>query len=618
MGRTTRFTRGAALAICLGVSLQASAQPVRDAASPSPAAGTASISGTIVTDDTSPQPLRRARVALTSADRTLGRVAITDDAGRFSFAGLPAGRYQLMAMKQGYVTGQYGAKRPNRPGTAIVLTDGQRMPSTTLRLTRGGVISGVLLDQSGDPFAGATVYSRRSTFAGAGQRQLIPGGSAQTNDRGEFRIWGLAAGEYTILAAGTAAPGSRTDVDITRLTDADVQRAMTQLGSASPAPSRVTAATVSSSPARAASTVGYAPVFYPGTFSASQATPVKIGPGEERAGVDFSMALVRTARVEGTLAVPEGFNASTIGVQMVGNNPAGMLLDSFRRTTPAADGTFTFAGVAPGTYTVVARGQAPTRSPAAAPQGRPGTPPQPTHYATADVAVDGQDVSGLSLTLQPGLIVAGRVQFEGTALPLPDLSRLRINLAPLQSQGEVTVGIMQIAPDANGAFSIQGVPPGRYRLLAAIPTPRPDPTGWQIKSSTIGGRDTLDAPIDLKTSIDDAVITFIDRPTELNGMVQDPAGQPAPEYQVVVFSTDKGHWLPQSRRIRSVKPAADGKYTIPNLPPGEYHITAVIDIEPGEWYDPALLEQLSRVAFKITLAEGEKKTQDLRLASQRP
>jgi len=232
--------------------------------------------------------------------------------------------------------------------------------------------------------------------------------------------------------------------------------------------------------------------------------------------------------------------------------------------------------------------------------------------------VDGQDISGLSLTLQPGLTVAGRVQFEGTALPQPDLSRLRINLAPLQSQGEVTIGMTQIAPDANGAFSIQGVPPGRYRLTAGIPVLRSNSSGWQIKSSTIGGRETLDTPIDLRTSADDAVITFIDRPTELNGMVQDPAGQPAPEYQVVVFSPDKSHWLPQSRRIRSVKPGADGKYTIPSLPPGEYFITAVSDIEQGEWYDPALLEQLSRVAFKITLAEGEKKTQDLRLASQHP
>jgi hypothetical protein len=69
-----------------------------------------------------------------------------------------------------------------------------------------------------------------------------------------------------------------------------------------------------------------------------------------------------------------------------------------------------------------------------------------------------------------------------------------------------------------------------------------------------------------------------------------------------------------SRRIQSVRPSTDGKYIVRNLPPGDYLLTAVTDIEPGEWYDPSLLEQLVRGAVKVTIADGEKKTQDLRLA----
>jgi hypothetical protein len=95
-----------------------------------------------------------------------------------------------------------------------------------------------------------------------------------------------------------------------------------------------------------------------------------------------------------------------------------------------------------------------------------------------------------------------------------------------------------------------------------------------------------------------------------------PQRQIPARYHVVIFAADGNYWTAPSRRIRSIRPAADGKYTLPALPPGDYLLSAVTDIEPGEWYDPVLLDQLSRSALKITLAEGEKKAQDLRLASQ--
>jgi hypothetical protein len=72
------------------------------------------------------------------------------------------------------------------------------------------------------------------------------------------------------------------------------------------------------------------------------------------------------------------------------------------------------------------------------------------------------------------------------------------------------------------------------------------------------------------------------------------------------------------RRIRSARPAADGKYSMPGLPPGEYLVTAVTDLEPGEQSDPAFLDVLSRSAVPVAVLEGEKKTFDLRLPRQQP
>jgi hypothetical protein len=121
----------------------------------------------------------------------------------------------------------------------------------------------------------------------------------------------------------------------------------------------------------------------------------------------------------------------------------------------------------------------------------------------------------------------------------------------------------------------------------------------------------LDVPFTLGNSAADAVVTLTDTPPELSGTVLDSSGQPAPDYSVVVFSADRQHWTPQSRRIQSVRPSAAGKYTVRNLPAGHYLIAAVVDVEPGEWFDPNYLQQLVESSLKITVGPGEKKIQDL-------
>jgi len=83
----------------------------------------------------------------------------------------------------------------------------------------------------------------------------------------------------------------------------------------------------------------------------------------------------------------------------------------------------------------------------------------------------------------------------------------------------------------------------------------------------------------------------------------------------VLFPTTSALWLPQSRRIQGVRPAADGAFTFPGLPPGDYLLAAIDDVEPGEWFDPAFLQRLLPTAMKLTIAEGEQKVQDIRLGA---
>ena len=53
-----------------------------------------------------------------------------------------------------------------------------------------------------------------------------------------------------------------------------------------------------------------------------------------------------------------------------------------------------------------------------------------------------------------------------------------------------------------------------------------------------------------------------------------------------------------------------------NLRDLEY-LVAVADLTQFDWMDPAILEQLAAASFKLTIADGEKKVQDLRIAGER-
>jgi Carboxypeptidase regulatory-like domain len=140
-----------------------------------------------------------------------------------------------------------------------------------------------------------------------------------------------------------------------------------------------------------------------------------------------------------------------------------------------------------------------------------------------------------------------------------------------------------------------------------------------LKSVVVNGRDTLDYPLEIQPNgnVSGAVLTFTDRTQELSGTLQDATGTATADFTVIVFAADNRYWTPQSRRIVATRPGTDGKFTFRNLPAGQYRLTAVTDAETGEWFDPAFLSQLLNASIAVTIAEGEKKVQDIRLAGAR-
>jgi hypothetical protein len=247
-----------------------------------------------------------------------------------------------------------------------------------------------------------------------------------------------------------------------------------------------------------------------------------------------------------------------------------------------------------------------------------------TQYATLDVDVSGENVSDLSLTLQEGMTIAGKLVFSGKTLSAPaNLNRTRVSLVPVITNGAV-INVPMATVDATGAFKIIGVPPGKYRLSASVPGGGPANTGgggaaasWALRSAIANGRDVLDSSLDIRQgqNIDGLTVTFTDQPTEISGTLLDGANKPTPGFSIVVFSTDRSTWTPGSRRISPpIQVSSDGKYRVAGLPPGEYFLAALTDYEQGDLGDRSFLEQMAQVAYRLTIGEGEKKAQDLKIA----
>lgn len=585
------------------------------------ATGSAGVTGTVVVAGTG-QPARRARVTLNATEGGGSRTAMTDDDGRYAFNDLAAGRYTVSVSKTGHVGITYGQTRPGRPGTPIQLTEGQKFEAN-LQLPRGSVITGTVVDEYGEATAGTQVRVMRYVMQG-GRRTLQQAGNGSTDDRGIYRVFGLQPGDYIVSAVPrNVGPG----VDVARL-QAELAAVRERIASAAPGDGTVARELATRAgmlqgqlPQTDELTTGYAPVYFPGTVSAAQAGAVTLNIGEERASVDFQLVRVPLARIDGTVLNSTG--QPTDNVQITLTDAAASVPGAITMGVRAdADGRFHLANVPPGSYRLTARAavsQPGSSSPAPGPFGGRGVRPLGPMstavrlWGSVDVPVDGRNLTNVLVTLQQGLTVSGRIAFQGSAQPPADLTRIRVNLAPadpgvMGGQPQNAAGVV----DASGKFTITSVIPGLYRLTAGGAG-----NGWLVDSAIIDGQDTLDFPFEVKpgSAPTGGVITFTDKQAQLTGRITNQRGQPAPEQTLILYPADERYWVPQSRRIRSTRPSTDGQFSFTGIPAGDYKIVAMVDVEPGAWFDPSFLQQVDAASTRITIGDGEKKIQNLQISS---
>jgi hypothetical protein len=134
-----------------------------------------------------------------------------------------------------------------------------------------------------------------------------------------------------------------------------------------------------------------------------------------------------------------------------------------------------------------------------------------------------------------------------------------------------------------------------------------------MKSVYVDGRDVTDVPLEVKAdNVGGINVIFTDKISSVTGAVRDARGNGVGNVSIIAFPSDPTLWMPQSRHILTARTDAGGTYRLSAVPPGDYLVVAVDDVEQGEWFDPEFLDQIKNDAANVKVGEGEQKTQDLK------
>lgn len=495
----------------------------------------------------------------------------TDAEGRFKLEKIPPGSYIVSISRDGYVSVE---AKPRR--MMITVVEGQNLTDQTYKMATAGLIAGKIVDADGDPMSALAVQAilkgqGHSGVAGAlttylsiaGAVGMLPG-MATTNDLGEYRIAGLRAGQYLVIARprGNVAPP--------------------------PTPANK---------AHPGERLLYAPTYYPGVLEEKQANALQVVPGG-MATADFTLLVHHTYRVSGIVSGLVETKGSLILLMSSTGRPQQQPLGE--------GGKFEFPSLEPGTYIAQVVGLS-----EGAQQGGPKMLTVPT-----PIVVSGSDLT--ELVLQP--IAQGKVsgKFRAESSDNVDWKQMRLSLIHVAETGENPAenGLLNLLQQGrsgtvneDGTFEIDDVAPGNYQV--AVFTPSEKYRDWYLKSLLFAGREVADTGFAAsgETSLDVVVSA---KGASIEGKVVDGAGKPATGVLVLTLPSSGKLGRPDS--YQTSKTDANGGFLLRGLNPGEFEVVA-LENSPGDARDAGFFQKYGNRGANVSLAEGEKKTVTLALAA---
>jgi hypothetical protein len=554
----------AALLFLSCVALANQTLPPRD--KPATAAAPTAVVRGRITSAVSGEPLHRVRVTLNGSTQPPPS-AVTDTGGEFEITSVAPGTYTASATRAGYLTTQYGQSRLREAGRALEVVSGAVVDRVNMALVRGGVLAGIITDDTGSEYPGVRVEALEFRYI-RGRRILVQAASTIANDLGQFRLSGLPPGPYFLRA-------STTD------TWADDQ---------------------------GVNTYTYVTTYYPGVTGSNEAESVSLAASQEIAQLNFGLRPGRTARITGILqnAAGESMGAQAINLDRATRGVGGALFSlgngGSTRTDPG--GAFEFRDLAPGEYVVYSGSDA--------------------ESARVTVILADGDARAVALRPRKPTAMTGTIVTDtGEPPPFPPRS---LRITPIAADPESVLpsftapGAVEVSRDWTFRFpNISGQHLFRVTGL---------PDDWMLSGIVLNRRDLTDSPLSVLSDgvlsdgvlSDGAAVTGVQivisgKAAKLTGQVRDAEGTPMPDSTVLVFAAEPARWTPASRFIRVARPNAEGRFSVAGLVPAAYRAVALAFVADGQWEDPSFLRSLaSATTFEARASE----TATLNLRVERP
>jgi hypothetical protein len=528
----------------------------------------------------------------------------TDDRGEFRAGGLVAGSYQVYTergldmtavlddLPPGGAPAALAARvRQGRESASNIVTvtpsAGEHAdvtlthaaPSIEFPFSEGGVVSGALIDEFGEPVEGARVTLLATGTTGLGHMN----GSAVTDDLGGFRLYQVPPGRYLLVVTEANSSGALAGIYVPGLGDAASKSL---------------------------------PVYYPGTYNPAEAVAIAVDRGRELAGMDMVVRGARGVRVFGTVTPIAGTTQRPVSLKP--SVPWTIIALGNRSSTVRPDGSFELTDVPPGEYAVQALAAEPTDR---------GGQPTDFRFAAVRIVVGSDDVGPVVLTPAPTSSISGRITLEGGRDGV-SANQFRLAVLPLdpaeapepfQIGDGLRIGPGGIVPVGNEpeldwTVRINGLSgPTRFGLARA-------PQGWWLKEVRIGGRNAAYEPAPFgapEDSRNDVEIVLSNRGGTIGGRVTDGDNKPVDLYTVIAFPTDRDRWFSGSSLVKTTTSSSDGTFVLPSLAPGDYLLAAVefseLDPNADDLMQPDGLARLAPSARRVTVAANQQQRVDMKL-----
>jgi len=521
-------------------------------------AQTGEITGRVVTEDGAGMPNVTVFLNPVATDRrsTMGgsqNPAATDEDGNFKFTGLAPRVYSLRAASaKGYV---------QRPVSVSERLDGgyHRVgASVTITMIKGGAITGRVTNAIGEPLISMQVNAMMVRDAEG--NPVRSGGSRLrfTDDRGVYRIYGLAPGTYFVFTLNSISGYTPYDLD--------------------------------------------APTYHPSS-TRETATEVTITNGGEASGVDIryrgDTGHVVSGTVSGGAELSSPYAYYGISISLTNVTSGAYLRDSsiVRRN----DGTAGFAinGVTDGEYEIAARF---------------GSDNDKESFASTPrrIVVRGADVGGVELKLLPLGSIAGKFMLETTPAVCETkrkwsleetLLTLRYESKPAGSASALSRFVVN-GLNERGEFTVYNLEANRYFLEPRLPNGNwyvkaiATPAATSTPAGAKGAATRNSAPADVARSgialkagekIADVTVTIADGAAAVSGKVASAKeGLRLPARLRVHLVPAEAGAASDALRYAEAFARSDGSFSLSNVAPGEYWLVAraAPDDEPSDGLPP--------------------------------